>query len=79
MRSLSLAFLPILLSLGCATQERSLEASPLESAPKSCLSHRHSVKDPAQPTQPCKTQRAWLERLGTALDGAATALRAPIQ
>lgn len=79
MRSLSLAFLPLLLSFGCATQERSMEASPLETPPQSCLSHRYAVKELRQPTQPCKPHRAWLERLGTALDGAATALRAPVQ
>ncbi len=82
MRPITLALFPLLLSLGCATQEGSTGStisSQTNLPPKSCSSRHYPVKSAGEPSRPCRTQRAWLERLGTALDGAAAAVRAPNQ
>lgn len=82
MRPTTLVLLPLLLSLGCATQEGSKGSgisSQTDLPSKSCSSQHYPVKSSGESSQPCRSQRAWLERLGTALDGAAAAVRAPNQ
>lgn len=82
MRPITLALFPLLLSLGCATQGGSTGStigSQTNLSSKTCSSQHYPVKSSRGSSQSCRTQRAWLERLGAALDGAAAAVRAPHQ
>jgi hypothetical protein len=43
------------------------------------LPHQHAVKHSGRNTEPCQSQRVWLEQVGPALGGAAAAVRIPSQ
>lgn len=79
MRSVALTLMPLLFSLGCAASGTTGTENRTDLRQNSCSPHQHAVKHSGRSTEPCRSQRVWLEQVGPALGGAAAAVRIPSQ
>ncbi len=79
MRLITLTLMPLLFSLGCAAPEASMTKKPMELRENACSPQQQAVKASNQPSEPCRRHLVWLEQVGAALGGFATAVRIPDQ
>lgn len=79
MRLITLTVMPLLLSLGCAGPEASVTEKHMELRQNACSPQQQAVKAFNQPSEPCRRHHVWLEQVGAALGGFATAVRIPDQ
>jgi len=79
MNSFMRALLPVLIfvSLGCGGPGTSLTRDSAELRQEPCSSRQQRVEGEYQQSATCRPDRTWLEGVGDALSGAASAVRMP--
>ena len=67
----------LLISLGCAGPELSLTDEHATIREEACSNQQHKAEYEGQSAKTCRSQRTWLQDVGTTISGAAPAFSTP--